>query len=263
MWRILTATGGSLVAALTLGACAGSSGSASSASGSASAASSGGDPRVVNVTITGSGCAPDRPSYSTGGLTFNVANRDATGVTEIEVLDGRRIIGEKENLPPGFAGTFAINMTPGTYTLYCPGASTERGTFTVTGTATSTAPSDISDLLAQGTQNYGGYVENQVALLVQNVGTLNQTLSGTDLAAAQAAYAKARTYYERIEPVAESFGDLDPAIDSRADDVAPTKLTGFHRIEYGCSSRSRWPAWRRWALPWWPTARSLRASPRG
>ena len=37
--------------------------------------------------------------------------------------------------------------------------------------------------------------------------------------------------YERVEPVAESFGDLDPRIDARANDVPKSKWTGFHPIE--------------------------------
>ena len=42
----------------------------------------------------------------------------------------------------------------------------------------------------------------------------------------------ARTHYETIEPVAESFGDLDPEIDARVNDVAAgARWTGFHRIE--------------------------------
>uniref|UniRef100_UPI0025939000 EfeM/EfeO family lipoprotein n=1 Tax=uncultured Gordonia sp. TaxID=198437 RepID=UPI0025939000 len=48
----------------------------------------------------------------------------------------------------------------------------------------------------------------------------------------------ARTPYERIEPVAESFPDLDPAIDMRWDDTedGAQPFTGFHRIE-----RFLWP----------------------
>jgi iron uptake system component EfeO len=39
-------------------------------------------------------------------------------------------------------------------------------------------------------------------------------------------------HYEAVEPVAESFGDLDPDIDARIDDVKdPSQWTGFHRIE--------------------------------
>ncbi len=41
-----------------------------------------------------------------------------------------------------------------------------------------------------------------------------------------------RTYYERIEPEAESFGDLDPRLDLREADLEPgQEWTGFHRIE--------------------------------
>ena len=50
--------------------------------------------------------------------------------------------------------------------------------------------------------------------------------------APRTASATTRAHYEAIEPVAEAFGNLDPAIDARINDVAsPAKWTGFHRIE--------------------------------
>ena len=48
---------------------------------------------------------------------------------------------------------------------------------------------------------------------------------------AKALYPAARIRYERVEPVAESFGDLDPRIDARENDVPPSEWGGFHRIE--------------------------------
>jgi iron uptake system component EfeO len=46
-----------------------------------------------------------------------------------------------------------------------------------------------------------------------------------------------RQHYERIEPVAESFGDLDPRMDLREADVEQgEKWTGWHRIE-----KDLWP----------------------
>ena len=108
----------------------------------------GGDPHKVAVTITAAdGCKTDRASYSSGGLTFTISNKDATGVSEVELLSGERIVGEKENLPPGFSGTFALSADPGDYTLYCPGAKSARTPFKVTGTATSTANTDTHALL--------------------------------------------------------------------------------------------------------------------
>ena len=44
-------------------------------------------------------------------------------------------------------------------------------------------------------------------------------------------FASARQPYEAIEPIAESFGELDPAIDARQGDVPEAEWTGFHRIE--------------------------------
>ncbi|MNC18794.1 putative iron uptake system component EfeM precursor [compost metagenome] len=48
---------------------------------------------------------------------------------------------------------------------------------------------------------------------------------------AKALYAPARMYYERIEPIAEALGDLDPNIDARENDVDPAEWRGFHKIE--------------------------------
>ena len=44
-------------------------------------------------------------------------------------------------------------------------------------------------------------------------------------------YGPARVPYERIEPVAETFGDLDPKIDARKGDVPDKDWGGFHKIE--------------------------------
>ncbi len=52
-----------------------------------------------------------------------------------------------------------------------------------------------------------------------------------DVERAKELYAPARLPWERIEPVAGSFGDLDPMIDAREGDVPEDEWTGFHRIE--------------------------------
>lgn len=224
-----TSTLSLVAAAAVLAACS----SGKSASEDRSTASSG-DAHTANVTITSDKCVADRTTYAAGGVTFNVSNKNATGITEFELLAGERILGEKENLPPGFAGSFSLNLDPGKYEMYCPGATTPRVPLTVTGTPTSAPVTDTKALLSAGTKSYGSYVDAQIAFLVTTVQPLVAAIKSGDLNAAKAAYANARPYYERIEPVAESFQDLDPAIDARADDgLAPTKLTGFHRIEYG------------------------------
>jgi iron uptake system EfeUOB component EfeO/EfeM len=47
----------------------------------------------------------------------------------------------------------------------------------------------------------------------------------------KALFAATRAPYEAIEPIAESFGDLDPAIDAREGDGPDEEWGGFHRIE--------------------------------
>jgi iron uptake system component EfeO len=226
---------GALAGVLALSAC-GSSGSDNAGSDGSSSAK--GDPRVANVSVTAAkGCTPDKTTFPAGGITFKVKNEDATAVSEVELLSGQRIVGEKENLPPGFSGSFAVNVDAGTYTLYCPGAAGEKTPVTVTGKAAATGDASTSALLATGVKQYAQYVDQQVATLVTTSEALSKALQGTDLTAAQTAYMKARPYYERIEPVAESFtvgnNDLDASLDARDGDVPVDQWTGFHRIEKG------------------------------
>jgi iron uptake system component EfeO len=218
-------------------ACSSGSSDAAGSSATTGSASPSSDPRTVTIAITPAGCAPTQTSYTSGPLTFKITNKNATAVTEVELLSGERIVGEKENLPPGFSGSFALSVDPGEYTLYCPGATTEKTTLKVTGSAVSASTSDAGTLLKAGTVTYGQYVDQQVTTLLATVTTFDTALHGTDLAAAQTAYMKARPYYERIEPVAESFtsgtDNLDSDIDAREDDVPADQWTGFHRIEKG------------------------------
>jgi iron uptake system component EfeO len=201
-------------------------------------AGAGADARTASVTITANdGCTPDHTSFPAGALTFQIENKDATAVSEVELLSGERIVGEKENLPPGFRGTFAVQVSGGSYTMYCPGAQPDRTTLTVTGAAATNADADTQTLLAQGTTDYAAYVTTQVGYLVSTSEALQAALQGGDLVAAQTAYMKARPYYEKIEPVAESFtvgqDDLDADIDARAGDVPAAQWKGLHRIEQG------------------------------
>lgn len=54
-----------------------------------------------------------------------------------------------------------------------------------------------------------------------------------DIELAKQLYAPARMHYERAEPIAEIFGDLDPKIDAREGDVKDEEWGGYHRIEMG------------------------------
>ncbi len=237
LWPAAVITAGALALAAcgSSGSAASSGTSAASASASASAGAAGSaNPGQVAVTVTDAdGCVVSPNTVPAGQVTFVVTNVDAVGITEVELVADQRIVGERENLAPGFDSTFSARLDGGTYEIYCPGASTERTTFTVTGEAAA-QDSDLADLLTQATKDYGAYVDDQISFLLEPVQQLADAIHAGDLAAAQAAYIKARPFYERIEPVAESFPDLDPAIDLRIGDVEQgTTWTGFHPIEQG------------------------------
>jgi len=241
----IRSTAGALVAgallAGSLAACSSSGGDSKPTGGATSAGTAtqaAGNAREVNVTITAAkGCVADRTTVPAGGITVKVTNKDATAVSELEWLDGERIAGEKENLPPGFSGNFSVQVTAGKYTLYCPGGTPEKSTITVTGKAAASGNTAVATLLKQATEGYAQYVNTQIAELLTGVQNLNKALQGTDLAAAQKAYMLSRPFYEKIEPVAESFvsgkNNLDTDIDVRIGDTTFAKWTGFHRIEYG------------------------------
>jgi iron uptake system component EfeO len=80
--------------------------------------------------------------------------------------------------------------------------------------------------------NYLSYVKSEVDQLQAATTPFVAAVKAGDVAKAKTLFAAARYHYESIEPIAESFGDLDPAIDIREPDVEkPEDFTGFHRIE--------------------------------
>ncbi len=89
---------------------------------------------------------------------------------------------------------------------------------------------------------YERYVRVEVTRLVEATRRLTETIRSGDRASAQRQYARARVYYERIEPVAEIWGRLDLEIDGRMNDFVPQSgFTGFHRVEQILWSATRAP----------------------
>jgi iron uptake system component EfeO len=100
---------------------------------------------------------------------------------------------------------------------------------TVTGSASALTE---DALLAQATTSYTRYITAQTEALVQKTGDFVTAVKAGDVAKSKTLYPVARTHFERIEPVAEIFGDLDPKIDGREDGAtAELPFTGYHRLE--------------------------------
>jgi iron uptake system component EfeO len=194
------------------------------------AAPGGAGPRTVEIKLTDAGCSPATIKLDAGRTTFKVTNGGTGRVSELEVLSGARILGEKENLVAGLSGSFTLDLQPGQYTLSCPGGtSAATGVVTVGGNAVASS----SDPLLQGAvTGYQRYVTTQAKELVKRVKPFVAAVKAGDVETAKQQFAAARVPYETIEPVAESFGNLDPDIDARVNDVEKgQEWTGFHRIE--------------------------------
>jgi iron uptake system component EfeO len=222
-----------IAAATSLALVAGCSSSGGSDSADATTSAS----AVVQVELTPDGCVPSPNLVSAGLVTFKVKNKNAAAVSEAELLSGGSVLGEKENLTPGLSGSFSLRLKPGDYVVSCPNAKTDHAEFTVTAGGSSAAPdssaaASAAALAEQAGLQYRDYVVDQVSQLLTAAGRFTAAVKAGDIAGAKAAYGPARMHYESIEPVAESFGDLDPSIDARENDVDdPTAWTGFHRIE--------------------------------
>jgi iron uptake system component EfeO len=214
-----------LAAVLALAAC-GSGGAGSTAARPGT--------HTTRITLSDAGCSPARVTAPAGTFNFVVSNSGSAAVTELEVVNQKNIIlGERENVVPGIAGAFSLTLDPGTYTLNCTnGTKTPKAVLRVTGRKLPAALGAKAALLDQATSSYQNYVIGQAANLVVATGEFTSALRQGNVARAKALFGPARVYYESIEPVAESFGPLDPEIDARINDVAsPAQWTGFHRIE--------------------------------
>ncbi|UDY22720.1 iron uptake system protein EfeO [Nocardioides sp. Kera G14] len=231
------------LAVTALAAC----GSDDSASDKAAGSSKDGVSQIAVTLVSGTSgdeCKLSDTTAKAGPVTFEVTNESATGITEFEILSGEKIIGEKESLAPGLPkATLTLTLGGGDYTIYCPGAVTEKTSFKVTGQASASPTGTAAQLLQQGATDYATYVTTQLDGMVSGVKALQAAVDAGDLAAAQKAYAEARPFYEKIESDVDGFviegfdptdnhGNLDYLVDMRASNLDPAVgWSGFHAVE--------------------------------
>ncbi|MCY7396721.1 MAG: PbrT family lead (Pb2+) uptake porter [Nocardioides sp.] len=202
-----------------------------------------GDSRAISVVSTDDACEVSAGTASAGTLTFDVTNA-GDQVTEFCLLgeDGLRIVAEVENVGPSLNRELTADVPAGSYVTACkPGMAGDgiRAAFDVTESDDQgPVAADVQALIDRATTNYAAYLQDQtVQLLVKTQQFVDLHQAGDD-AGARALYPVARTHWERIETVAESFGDLDPEMDLREADVEPgAEWTGWHRME-----KDLWPA---------------------
>ncbi len=192
-------------------------------------------PATVDVTITDKGCEPMQLTVPPEKIAFKIKNSSKRGV-EWEILKDNMVVEERENIIPGFTATLTTTLKPTDYDMTCGLLSNPKGKLLVkvaTKGEEEPQPGNLDAII----KTYKGYVAQETAEMVARTKVLVDAVKSGKLETAQTAYAPAHMYYERIEPVAEVFNDLDKSMDSRADDYekkeADPAFSGFHRLEYG------------------------------
>ena len=217
----------------------------SGSSSSESSASQAGDTQngVIEVTIDDTSCKLTANGAKSGVVTFKVTN-NGTAVNEFEILaeDKLQIVTERENLTPGTTTEVTALLEPGTYYTASKtnmvGALVDATEFVVedSGEAVEIS-SDEQELRDNALTMYTAYIRDQAGQLVEATNNFVEAYRSGDTEKAKELYPLARMYYERVEPTAEAFGDIDPNLDLReadakagdVEDMADWK--GWHAIE--------------------------------
>ncbi len=200
-------------------------------------------PGTVTVVSTGDGCEVSATTAPSGTLSFSVRNdgEEATGFALL-AEDRLRVVGEVEDLGPGLTRDLVLTAAPGTYWTACTSATTGgvvRAPFAVSGSGEppAAAGGDDAALAGRAGTRYAGHVRAEAGRLVTATGAFAAAVTAGDDAEARRLYPAARVHWERIETVAEGFGDLDPRMDAREADLGPGQgWTGWHALE-----KDLWP----------------------
>ena len=185
---------------------------------------------TVAVRAADDACEVSRTDLTSGITTFAITN-EGGDVTEVYVYaPGDRIVTEKENIGPGTSYELTVDLTEGAYQVACkPGMVGDGIRRDVTVTGATSAPDPAAE---RAVEAYRAWVQERADASVPLVRQLRDAVAAGDVEGAKALYAPSRVPWESIEPVAESFGDLDPRMDAREADLAEGEaFSGWHRLE--------------------------------
>ena len=147
------------------------------------------------------------------------------------------VVEERENILPGFAQTLTATLDAGDYAMTCGLRSNPKGILTVAATDAprrrKPSPMDLVGPIAE----YKVYVKRRSRHAGRRDEEADRRGQGRQARGRAEALRAGPQHYERIEPIAELFNDLDGSMDSREDDfekkAEDPKFVGFHRLEKG------------------------------
>ncbi|MER7936899.1 MULTISPECIES: iron uptake system protein EfeO [unclassified Streptomyces] len=187
---------------------------------------------AIQVTAADAKCDTSLKSVPAGRVTLAIENKGSKA-TEVEILfPDDRIVSEKENIGPGTKYTLTAEVKAGSYEIACrPGMKGHgvRQKLTVTGSGTVAKRNPVLD---KAVADYREWAQGEADATIPKVETFVNAIKAGDLTAAKNAYAPSRVGWESTEPIAESFGDIDPKTDTRVNDLEKgQKWTGWHALE--------------------------------
>ncbi|MFF1628973.1 MULTISPECIES: iron uptake system protein EfeO [unclassified Streptomyces] len=194
----------------------------------------GGD--AIQVTAADSTCDTSAKTVPAGQVTLKIENKGSKA-TEVEIVfPDDRIVSEKENIGPGTKYTLTAEVKAGSYEIACrPGMKGHgvRQKLTVTG---GKAAARRDPRLDKAVAAYRAYAQEQADATLPKAEAFAKAVKAGDIETAKKEFADSRLGWERTEPVAESFGDIDPKVDVREDGLEEgqdpaTDWTGWHRLE--------------------------------
>jgi len=210
------------------------------ASQAAASAPAGETPRnadgSISVAVNDHACEPMQITVPSGQTVFQIKN-DSTRKLEWEILKGVMVVDERENIAPSLSDKMTVTLLPGEYEMTCGLLTNPRGKLIVTDSGFKNTTDEAAlEKLAQPLGDYKKYVQGEAKELVSKTEAFVAAVKAGDIDKAKSLFASTRVHYERIEPIAELFNELDPAIDAREDDFKDgpkdANFTGFHRIEH-------------------------------
>ncbi|MFF9053385.1 iron uptake system protein EfeO [Streptomyces erythrochromogenes] len=193
---------------------------------------------AIRVAASDSACDVSKTEFPAGKVQIDVENKGSK-VTEVYVLfPDARIVTERENIGPGTKASITAEIKAGDYEIVCkPGMKGDGIVQKVKATgAKGAAEEKRSPEADAAVAAYRAYVVAQAEETLPKAQAFADAVKAGDVEAAKKAYAPSRIGWERTEPVAESFGDIDPKVDVREDGLEagqdPAKdWTGWHRLE--------------------------------
>jgi iron uptake system component EfeO len=187
----------------------------------------------ISVVQDATTCELSQTEFAAGVVTFVIENvGDKTSEFYILKSDGEGIVSEIENIGVGLTRELTVELGEGEYIYSCEqmDATDEiQGKLTVTAAS---ADASLSPEAGAAIVAYKAFVVEQSSQLLAETKKFAEAVANKDVQLAKKLYAPTRVFWERIEPVAESFGDLDPKMDAREGDLDPgVAWTGWHYLE--------------------------------